>query len=224
MKQFKTYLGTGAAMTLGLGVVPKYLKIVNCATGLTPVFWSEGKLASSAIAGGIIDVAGTYTPQTSAQGVQRYYGGDIIATLSTSKVVDPAVLSADKTNLQGAATTFTWDVAASGTGHFNGLLASGAGAGSMIYLAYLDTDGRPASWTGRIAAAGTVTSTNGVTLDQSLPAAATSIRVVYVGAQYDLISAPVGTVMPAGVILNNTTYMTSAVQYLIEFEGDANAN
>ena len=226
MKNFKTYLGTAATMTLGLGCVPKFLRVINLATGLAPVYWSEGMLANSAVAGGIIDVAGTYTPQTQAQGVCRYFGGDVVTSKSNNVVVDPGLQSSLKTNYQGSATIFTMDTVAAGTGHFDVAGATGYGAGSVIMLAYIDTLGRPASWTGRIAAVGTATSANGVTLDTSAPniGSATTLnplggaRIVYIGPAYDLIAAPVGTTMPAGVKLFNVTYMTPAVQLLIEWD------
>jgi hypothetical protein len=229
MKSFKTFLGTAATMRLGLGCVPSSVKIYNLATGLAPVTWNRGFLANTAVAGGVIDVAGTYTPQTAAQGLQRYFGGDVITTLSNNDVIDPALLSANKTNLQGAATLFTTDTAATMTGHFNGALASGAGKGSFIEMAYKDSSGNMASWVGRIADLSASGLTSGqVTIEPAGPSisAATPFnpaggaRIVYVGPTYDLTAAPVGTIMPAGVKLINVTYMTPAVHLLIEWEDE----
>ena len=225
----KTYLGTGAAMTLGLGAVPKTISIRNLTTGLFITEWDEGMLANTAVAGGIIhNNASTMvlTPQTGAQGIQRYFGGDVVVTASNNVVVDPTIRHDLVSNLQGAATLFTMDTAANGTGHFNGALASGAGKGSFIQLAYRDTAGNMAQWTGRIAdlSASGLTSDQ-VTLNPSAPNIgvanlinmAGGARIVYVGPLYDLIQAPAGLIMPAGVKLLNTTYMTSAVHYEISW-------
>jgi hypothetical protein len=235
MKQYKTFLGTAATMRLGLGCTPSWVKIYNLATGLAPVTWCRGFLANSAVAGGVIDVAGTYTPQTAAQGLQRYFGGDVITTKSNNDVIDPALVSTLKVNYastvsgDGYTTLFTTDTAATMTGHFDAALKSGAGAGSFIELAYKDSSGNMASWVGRIAAmTSTGLSAGYVTIEPVGPSitAATPFnpaggaRVVYVGPQYDLMAAPVGTIMPAGVKLINVTYMTPAVQLLIEWEDE----
>jgi len=218
---FKTYLGSGAAMTIGLGAVPTRLRIINLATGLAITDWQVGMLANSAVAGGVIfnnAAAMVITPQTIAQGVQRYFGGDLVATAGASVVVDPALNSTLNVNYAPVNELFSMDTAANGTGHISVALTTGAGAGSLIELAYVDAQGLFQSWTGRIVAlSGSGLTADQVTLDSTAPNVSNA-RVVWVGPQYDLVQVPAGTVVPAGVKLLNTTYMTSAVMYGIQWE------
>jgi hypothetical protein len=223
----KTFLGAGATMYLGLGVVPQRVRIYNALTGLSVFDWNVGMLANAATAGGIYTqfATGTQTTvaQTQAQGLVPYLGGDIVTSKTAAQVVDPGA-RADinfASNLKGNATKFVMDTAANGTGHFNVATGTtGYGVGSPITMSWRDDAGMSRTKNGRINA---LTSTGltadyvGIDLpfDGTLPASGADI--VYIGPQYDLVQAPVGVVMPAGVKLLNTTYLTSAVMYQIEF-------
>jgi len=220
MKNFATFLGTGAAMTLGLGVIPVRLKIRNLITGLAPVEWEAGFLADTAVAGGIIDAAGTYTPQTAAQGVVPVIGGTLITTAATSSQVLPGVAGNLKVNYAGSATLFYMDAASTGLGHFNAAPTSGCGQGSKITLAWRDINGNPQQYQGRIAYVNTTFVTASyVGLSPHCPSIpATGATIVHIGPQYDFITAPAGLVMPDGVKLINTTYMTPAVKMGIWWE------
>ena len=219
---FKTYLGTAAAMTLGLGAVPKRLRVINLATGLFVTDWIGGMNANAAVAGGIIfNNASTMviTAQTAAQGVIRYFGGDLVTTASNNVVVDSSINSTLNVNYASAGQTFTMDVPGNCTGHFSAALTSGYGAGSVIQLAWTDAQGIMRSWMGRI----TSLTSNGltanyVTLSLDCPNVGNNARITFVGPQYDLVAAPAGMIMPPGVKLLNTTYMTPAVQMGIEWE------
>ncbi len=219
----KTYLGAGAnTMYLGLGTVPKRVRITNLATGLSFLEWNEGMLANAAVAGGIYTATtGGPLPQTQAQGLVPYLGGDVVTTKSATQIVDPGA-RADinfASNLKGNAAKFIMDTAANGTGHFN-LAATTVGVGSPITLSWRDDAGISRVKSGRViayAGSGLTADQVGIDLpfDGTLPAAGADIA--YIGPQYDLVQAPVGTVMPAGVKLINQTYLTSAVMYQIEF-------
>jgi len=220
MNNVRTFLGTAATMYLGLGAVPRRLVIENLITGLAPVRWNEGMLADTATAGGIIDAAGTHTPQTAAQGVVPYLGGDVITTLSNNYKLDPLARSDLSSNLKGSATKFYMDTASAGTGHLDAAPASGAGQGSRIVLAWRDLGGNVQQYQGRISYVNTTYLTaDYVGLSPSCPTIpATGADVIYIGTQYDLVAAAVGMVMPAGVKLINTTYMTPAVKLAISWE------
>ena len=78
----------------------------------------------------------------------------------------------------------------------------------------------PQQWQGRIAYVNTTYLTaDYVGLTPSLPSIpSTGATVVYIGPQYDFVTAPVGLAMPDGVTLINTTYLTPAVKMGIEWE------
>ena len=220
----KTYLGSAGVMYLGLGTVPARVRITNLTNGTWHFEWNNGMLANAASAGGILTVttAGP-VPQTQAQGLVPYLGGDIVTSKTAAQIVDPGA-RADITyasNLKGNATKFVMDTAANGTGHFNVATGTtGYGVGSPITLSWRDDAGMSRTKNGRINA---LTSTGltadyvGIDLpfDGTLPS--TGADIVYIGPQYDLVQAPVGVVMPAGVKLINTTNLTSAVMYQIEY-------
>ena len=218
----KTYLGSVATMTLALGAVPTHVRINNLATGLSVFEWNVGMLANPAMAGGVITQYATGTAsmvaQTAAQGLVRYFGGDIVTSSTSSQVVDPSINSTLNVSYAAAGQTFTMDTAANCTGHFSAALSSGYGVGSLITLAWTDSQGIMRSYTGRITAlTSTGLSSDYVTLSLDCPDVGKNARIVWVGPQYDMVNAPVGMILPAGVKLINTTYLTSAVMYNIEW-------
>lgn len=239
MSTTKTYLGSGAKMYLGLGAKFQRGRIINLAAGTAITEFDLSMLANSAVAGGIhITATSTYVmPDAVTAGIYRYDGGDVITSLSANYQIDQGMVSTLKKNYisTSSPTYFIMDTAASATGHFSQALTTyqtanttiGAGAGSFIQLSYRDSNGQLASWQGRISAlTSTGLTADYVTLDLSAPnIASTNLNnlssgalVTYVGSAYDLIPAPVGTIMPAGVVLVNTTYTTSAVQYAIQLD------
>lgn len=219
MKSTYTFLGSGATMYFGIGVKPSAVEVNNLATGLSLFKWNSGMLANPATAGGIYSqyATGTATTvaQTIAQGLALYEGGDVIVTPSSSWVVPPSLTSTLGADLKGGATRFTMDTKANATGHFNAAMASGAGAGSKIVLAWRDPVLGVQTWVDRITAlASTGLTANQVTLSIGCPlATGTAADIVFIGPAYDLVNAPAGQVMPQGIKLYNTTYLTSAVMY-----------
>jgi len=225
-KTRKTFLGAGSTMYLGLGRRPNAVRIYNLATGLSIFDWNVGMLANAATAGGIYTqyATGTQTTvaQTQAQGLVPYLGGDVVTTKGATQIVDPGVVASVNfaSNLKGSAKKFLMDTAANGTGHFD-VAATTVGVGSPITLSWRDGAGTSKQKNGRVmayASSGLTADQVGIDLpfDGVLPS--TGADIVYIGPQYDLVQAPVGTMLPEGVKLLNTTYLASAVMYMIEFE------
>jgi len=163
--------------------------------------------------------AGTVTDNAYGEGVDPYYGGEIMTTTNQTDVSyggDPVYIWRDDkdyrfyTNAAAGITgdastedivTWTLDTAGAGTGHFNADVAGTyIGKGSQVriltsdnkhvYEAYITTD----------------LSTSGggsdeVYLNQDVP----SGRVLFIGGKYSYIPIPIGKMSTPGVMLGYAT-------------------
>jgi hypothetical protein len=211
------YLGTGSAMTLGLGFKPDEV-IIRGVAGVTIFRWSKdlGRVATAA--GGVVQInhgSAQLNVKTMTQGIRLYSGGVSLASVDTNilthiSLQDASTSSAVNTDQRGSITTWTLDTAANGTGHFNA--ASGgtyAGVGSKVVLF---TNRR--EYTSFIRAqTSTWTTADHITLDPDVPASA---DVRYIGPQYDFLSHPIDCPTPDGIILIDTTYLADATVHELQ--------
>lgn len=215
------FLGTGADLYLCLGTIPYNIKIwdLQAAQPITTE-WDRAMQTEILTVGGInTAAAGTRTDNAFGEGIDPYYGGDIMTTTNQTDVTyggDPVFIERDDkdyryyTNaaagISGDAVTediVTWTLDASGTGrgHFNGdITGTYIGKGSRVliqdnnnkhrYEAYITTD-----------AAGAGGAASEIYLSWSVP----SGKVQFIGGKYSYIAVPIGKVAGAGVMIGYAT-------------------
>lgn len=87
-----SFNGTGAALFLGLGFLPDFVKVLNITSAtLESIEWNKGMLAGAdAVKGGIKrsgDVAVADAKLTAATGIRPYAGGDVAILSQTAQLV-----------------------------------------------------------------------------------------------------------------------------------------
>ena len=196
--------GTGAALYLGLGFVPDWVKVYNLEDADVAVLeWNKHMARTADMTEGRLNhtAAGLVgDPRTvSDGGIRPYRGGDVIASASTAYLVQ------DETDYRTSATygtvkTWTLDTSANRTGHFN-LEAdtSYVGEGSLIVIREDVSQ--------NVIECGIVAMTsNGEQADEvTLSEAVKSGEVLSLGRMYDYVGASAGVVMPAGFSIQATT-------------------
>ena len=215
------FLGTGADIYLCLGTIPRWICVTNLQTA-QPIqtIWSREMMTEILTVGGInIVAAGTVTDNAYGEGIDPYYGGDIMTTTNQTDVAyagNPVYIERDDkdyryyTNaaagISGDASTediTTWqlDTSGAGTGRFNADVAGTyIGKGSRIVIqddnnkhrkeAYITTD---------LSSSGG--GANEVYLNQDIA----SGKVQFIGGKYSYIAVPIGKVSKAGVMIGNAT-------------------
>lgn len=210
------YIGTGAAMHIGLGFVPDEV-FIRKTSGLIGFHWTR-ELSRIVTAGGGVNLPGdgsTNTVSTALQGIRPYAGGVLLESSSANYIGHVSLLRSEGTNpankdQRGTVTRWTADTIANGTGHFDGtptttyggvgskiILRDLAGNISTHYIVYQTTN-----WTG----------TDNVTLNPDVPAVA---DVLYIGPVYDFYTLPVPIVTPAGIYVIDTTNLADATVHEI---------
>lgn len=204
-----TFNGTGAKLYICCGFIPDKVLVRNVES--TDGYWAEwsNKYASSEqIDGGVFGTAAgiKLTVQTAGQGIQPYEGGDkLTAANQTSTAYGEGVYLAfdERKDYKGVdiapnsdpISTWTLGNANNRTGNFNNdVVGTFIGEGSRIKI-----NGKWYTITGLTAGQGA--SANEVTLSR---AAATGI-VETINGMYDMAPLPVGSLTPAGFVINNTT-------------------
>jgi hypothetical protein len=202
MKSIKgIYTGLGATIRLGLGFVPDRVRLTKIGNAnLDQLEWTALMARTATGAGGIIRAGVANTPGFAllavTAGVRPYYGGDLITAAALTDQIPASEVSGYQGNLGGTITKWTLGSSANRTGCFNaGLDTAKCGVGSIVQIdtklyriVALTNDGDAA---------------NEVTLDRAAPTGA----VVFIGSKVDFVSAPVGTRMPAGIEILDTTYL-----------------
>lgn len=220
-----TFLGSGAARYIGLGFVPDRVQIRNVEAAAAGVIdWDERMRTYATTADGIYHAistgAWTGVALTVGQGVTPYYGGDVITAAAATHIVPAVGFSStysgtmvDKGTL-GTVNTWTLDTAGSHTGHFNvGVSTTYVGVGSYVLIRGTDDLVRKYRI---VALTNDGDAANEVTLDRD----AASGTVTFISYMFDLVNAPVGTVMPAGIYLADTTLNASNESCMITAECD----
>jgi hypothetical protein len=201
-------LGTGT-MRVGLGFVPRKVKIVQIGTAnLVTLDWNQSMARSATGAGGIIRAGVSNTPGfallAANAGVRAYFGGDAVASSTLANQVAVSIVPSYAGTRQGTIKEWALGSSANRTGSFDaGLDTDKSGVGSLVevraadqkiykaYIVALTNDGDAA---------------NEVTLDRSVPPGV----VTFIGAKVDYVAAPAGIHMPAGFEVLDTTYANVA--------------
>ena len=213
-----TWNGTGAALYLCLGAIPKEIEMWDIEAGTNPnaILWREEFIQAATTYGGLYMTgsSGAYTKLTTA-GVFPYEGGELLTSSNQTDLTygGGVYLGWDLTDYRkdrtyGVASTTTdinaWalDTSANRTGHFNtAIVASGAriGVGSLIRIK------ENSSGMVKEAAITGVSNVGIVADDITLSRAIGAGSITFIGGLYDLAPIPIGKVTPAGIYLADTT-------------------
>jgi len=87
-----TFVGTGAALHIGIGFKPDFVKVFNISASAVPALeWNTGMSGTTAIAEGVKQIALRSVAKLAAgAGIAQYDGGDIMSALSTVYLVKKA--------------------------------------------------------------------------------------------------------------------------------------
>lgn len=221
------YIGAGtSALYIGLGFVPDEIKLRNIdQAAQEELVWNHQMIRAATAAEGILrttigaDDTGL-TVLTKGNGVERYWGGDLITTASANYVIPADQVEAYAGDMRAEGTdglidTWTLGSSANATGNWNAECnTTYVGVGSIITIEETST--------GLLKTAGVVALTsngeaaNEVTLSQAIG----SGKIRKISYLYSFVNCPAGQKMPAGVKINDTTYVNVATQKcLIEASG-----
>ena len=201
------YKGTGAKLVLGLGFLPREVRIFRtgaaAATGFDTYWLADMTRGPLATAGGMARKnATTFVELANTAGIAHYDGGDVVTASSVAKQAHRNLNEAFSGNLRGPAINrWSLDTAANLTGHFNAALDTNVvGVGSTVRIV---SDGNGEIHEAKIA---TLTNdgdaANEVTLDRKVP----SGFVSHIGAALDFVAVPTGMRVPAGIVITDVTY------------------
>jgi hypothetical protein len=198
-----TFNGTGAALRVGLGFIPDFIRIFNQEDGdLARLDWNRNMRALEVVEGILMgEAAGDFqgTALGFGAGVAPYRGGDKFATAQTAYILQDATPDKRAAGTMGTIKTWTLDTAANRTGRFDvGASTTYVGEGSKITV--MDQFGQVKSAV-ILAMSNDGDAADEVTLSEALP----SGNVVALSGMYDYLGLPAGIVMPAGFIINATT-------------------
>lgn len=201
------FLGSAAARRISFGFVPDYVTIRNVALNTTPTLeWDRAFTVAALYPEGIITVRNNDTQNVSStvltrgNGIQRYYGGDVIAASTAADLIPVSQHRDFAGDMRGKGANgnirrFVLDHAGNATGHFdNPADTTFVNVGSRIWIG----DYAHQEMYSIVAIANAGTAANEVTLDRAAPANA---EVRYISYRYDFAPAPVGLVMPEGIRL-----------------------
>lgn len=213
------YVGAGtSALHLGFGFVPDKVRIQNIdQSQAEELVWTKEMARAATGAEGIIRVGVGDTPSfallTFGAGVVRYYGQDLIGTASAQYQMLAQDLSTFRGDMRqkgtdGDLNAWVLDTAATPTGHWNAECnTTYVGVGSEIQI-----DGKTYAVTA-------LTSNGEATDEVTLSEAAPTGDIEAISYLYDFAPATAGLTMPAGIQINDTSYVNvSGQKCLIEAE------
>jgi len=213
-----SYLGAGtSALYIGLGFIPQKVVLRNIdQSQQEELVWNTSMIRAATAAEGILrttigaDDTGL-TVLTVGNGIVPYAGGDKIATASANYIVpvnSEALFQGDMRQKTGTEiNTWTLDSSGSQTGKFNTAVdETYVGVGSRVTIEETST--------GLLVQATIVafTSDGSDDDDVTLNIDVASGTVKKISYKYDFCQAQAGTVMPAGIKVNDTTYVNAASQ------------
>jgi len=213
--------GTGAALYLQLGCIPHQIRIYNLG-GATPdeIIWDEAMACDILTTEGLVRTGdgGAVVDNVFGAGIEPYDGGELLTDDNQTDTTygggifierddkDYRYFTKAAAGISGDAstvdiTTWTLDVAATPTGHFNGdVVGNYIGPGSEIRI--VDTNNKHTYKAYIQALTATQGSATGeVTLSRAVP----SGKVQFIGGMYGYKPSAVGTVSKAGIKLKMVT-------------------
>jgi len=217
------FLGSGAARYIGLGFLPKWVRIRNMTDAAIPAIeWNEDMAVTTISPEGILTAISNgncaMSVLTVGAGVIPYIGKDAVTAAAATKIVhvsmaqDPAVFPGVQGDQRGAGTgglitNYTVDTPGNRTGHFNAPVnTTYVGIGSVVYIS-----GQRYHIVGLTS---TGDSANNVTLDRAIvgnPIPGEMANTVeYLTTMYSFVNAPAGLIMPDGIYLAETATVNAS--------------
>jgi len=220
------YYGAGtSALHLGIGFLPDkvLLRVIDQAEQ-EELEWNIQMIRDASAAEGIMrttigaDDTGL-TVLTQGHGVELYYGGDLISAASAQYQVPANSVEAYQGDMRckgtdGDINAWVLDTTANETGHWNAECnTTYVGVGSVIWIKE-DSSGLLKK------AAVVALTSNGEAADEvTLSRSLGSGKIERISYLYSFVQCPAGQKMPAGIKINDTTYVNAASQKcLIEAE------
>jgi hypothetical protein len=213
-----SFIGTGAAIKIGLGFEPDFVMVRNIGEADIPyIEWSKHLENAVTSCDGILfreDTKMARASLTVGTGVRRYAGGDPISAASAAAIVPahqvPALAGDMRRHCTAPIIDWTLDTAANRTGHVNAELnTTYIGVGSKLRIA-VDSDRIHGDYVERTIVA--LTSNGEVADEVTLDREAPSGKVVGITYKYSFAQAPAGTVMPKGIVLAEATHVNASGQ------------
>ena len=211
-----TLNGTGAALVVGCGFKPDYVKLWN-AEATNPVFveWNKNMRSLEQIEGIGTVSDGTqnlFARYAAGAGIAPYDGGDVMSAASTvyllptADVVGTNNMARKAGSISANVTKWELDTSANRTGSFNvGVNTTYVGEGSIVRI--YDPLTKATYETVMTALSNDGDADDEVTLAVAVP----SGDVMYIGPMYDYIGASAaGDVIPAGFKINMTTVLNAS--------------
>lgn len=218
-----TLNGTGAAIVVGCGFKPDYIKLWNLeVTNAYSVEWNSAMRSLEQIEGIATASNGTqnlYARLAFGAGITPYRGGDVLSAASTVYLV-PVEDIAGKRDMRdmyvagggSPVTAWTLDTAGNRTGSFNVEASTTyVGEGSVIRIYNAGT--KKTYEVTILAMTSNGEAANEVTLSEAVP----SGEVQFIGPMYDYVGAASGAVIPEGFKINTTGALNTSGE-LIAFE------
>jgi len=212
-----TLNGTGAALVVGIGFQPDYVKLWNLeTTNPVCVEWNRNMRSAEQLEGVGAVSDGTqnlFARYAFGAGIAPYRGKTIAATANTTYLVSTKGSDKKNADFKGAISTWSLDTLANRTGHFDvGVDTDFAGEGSKVIahvapvgeiyevvMTALTNDGDAA---------------DEVTLSEAVPDGA---KVRFISPMYDYVAAAADVVIPEGFKINMTTVLNVSGD-MIQFE------
>lgn len=212
--------GTGAAVYLCVGAIPRRVELVNLEVSTYPnrLYWQQEMACEVTCAGGVLVTGATggdvSTKTVAASGITPYEGGELLdSTNQTSTGYGEGVyLGWDEKNYQsdwtyGPVAKFTainkWTFDGTLSGHFNSNgVASGCrvGVGSLIHIKQ-DADGvLKKAYVTAMTSTPTFTTASYVTLSRAVSTG----TITFIGGYYGLAPLDIGKKTPAGILVSDT--------------------
>jgi len=211
-----TFNGTGAALRVGLGFIPDYIRIFNCEDGdVARLEWNRNMRSIEMIEGLLLAEAGGNVQGTAlgfGAGVSIYRGGDQFTTAQTAYIKRDATPDKRTAGTLGTVSRWTLDTAGNRTGHVDkGVNTTYVGVGSKITV--MDDVTRQVKTAVVLAITNDGDAADELTLSEALPTG----DVVALSGMYDFLGLLPNVAMPEGFIINATTVINVAGE-LCSFE------
>ena len=200
-------IGTGSALYIGLEGIPDRFTIKNMKSASNEeIIWRKNSGAAETSEGVFRSFDGTQVVEDElgfGEGVAPYRGGDVMeANSSVYFILDPKAEKNDANTTTSPISRWTLDTAANRTGHFDYAVdTNSVGVGSNVVIESAGGKiygGQGEVWITAISNDGD--GTDDITLNEVVP----SGEVLSVGGKTTYVGAPAGSIIPAGIKLNET--------------------
>ena len=200
-------IGTGSVLYIGLESIPDRFTIKNMKSESNEeIIWRKNSGAAETSEGVFRSFDGTQVVEDElgfGEGVAPYRGGDVMeANSSVYFILDPKAEKNDANTTTSPISRWTLDTAANRTGHFDYAVdTNSVGVGSKVVIESPGGKiygGQGEVWITAISNDGD--GTDDITLNEEVP----SGEVLSVGGKVTYVGAPAGSIIPAGIKLNET--------------------